>query len=359
MLNYCILNGVSSRTIKGLLIQSLPPVAKPQMRTRTEQIDGRDGDTITPLGFSAYNKTLKIGLFGDYNVDQIIKFFTSEGLVIFSNEPDKFYKYVIVEQINFERLLRFRTADVVFHVQPFKFSSAENTVDLDLNVLRLKDWVKTDNGVTVSVEDDIMQISGTPTENTEFYVPIKPVTLDAGLHKWEIFTNGSGENNCRMRLIGTNPSDVDSFKQTDMLPGELGYAFLRSNLSVAKTFNYIWIYLYGGVDFSLRTQIMDTTTKQMKIVNSGNVFSKPEITIKGAGTIVLSINHTQVLAIDLDTGGDIIIDPEAMNAYYENQLKNRSVYGDYNKVILETGENVISWMGDIHKISFKNYSRWI
>ena len=103
-MNYVILNGVKSTTIKGLLIQSLPPISKPLMRTSVEEIDGRDGDIVTKLGYSAYNKQMSIGLFGDYNVDEVIQFFSSEGTVIFSNEPDKYYNYQIIEQIDFKML---------------------------------------------------------------------------------------------------------------------------------------------------------------------------------------------------------------------------------------------------------------
>ena len=52
MRNYVIQNGKDSRYIKGLLIQELPPITKPLMRTSIEQIDGRDGDVITRLGYS-------------------------------------------------------------------------------------------------------------------------------------------------------------------------------------------------------------------------------------------------------------------------------------------------------------------
>ena len=72
MRNYVIQNGKDSRYIKGLLIQELPPITKPLMRTSIEQIDGRDGDVITRLGYSAYNKKMKIGLFGEYDIDDII-----------------------------------------------------------------------------------------------------------------------------------------------------------------------------------------------------------------------------------------------------------------------------------------------
>lgn len=124
-MNYCILNGINSNTITGLLIQSLPPISKPLMRTQIETIDGRDGDIITKLGYSAYDKDMEIGLYGSFDINQIIKFFDSDGIVTFSNEPDKFYKYEIVNQIDFERLIKFRTAKVTFHVQPFKYEVDE------------------------------------------------------------------------------------------------------------------------------------------------------------------------------------------------------------------------------------------
>ena len=122
---YIVLNGKHSRAVLGLLISELPPITKPKMRTQTETVDGRDGDIVTPLGYSAYNKTLKIGLTYNYNIDEVIEYFNSEGRVIFSNEPDKYYRYAIYDQIDFDKLIRFKEAEVNFHVQPFKFSEAE------------------------------------------------------------------------------------------------------------------------------------------------------------------------------------------------------------------------------------------
>lgn len=123
MRNYIILNGTNSNTITGLLIQSLAPISKPLMRTEIEEIDGRDGDIVTPLGFSAYDKQITIGLYGTYDINAIIAFFNSEGTVTFSNEPDKYYNYQIYDQIDFERLVRFKTATVTLHCQPFKFAT--------------------------------------------------------------------------------------------------------------------------------------------------------------------------------------------------------------------------------------------
>lgn len=124
-MNYIILNGINSNTINGLLIQSLPPISKPMLRATLEEIDGRDGDIVTTLGYAAYDKTLSIGLYGDYDIDDVISFFNSNGIVTFSNEEDKYYQYQILEQIDFEKLIRFKQATVTLHVQPFKYSSVE------------------------------------------------------------------------------------------------------------------------------------------------------------------------------------------------------------------------------------------
>ena len=128
MIPYVGINGISSNTVNGLLIQSLPPISKPKLRTSIEEIDGRDGDIVTTLGYSAYDKPIKIGLFGDYNVDDVIEFFNTEGTIVFSNEPDKYYNFALYEAIDFEKLIRFKTATVKIHVQPFKYSEDETTI---------------------------------------------------------------------------------------------------------------------------------------------------------------------------------------------------------------------------------------
>lgn len=129
--NSIILNGKSSNTITGLIIQELPPISKPLMRSQVEEIDGRDGDIITKLGFSAYDKEISVGLYGNFDINEIIAYFNSEGTVTFSNEPDKFYYYQILDQIDFERLVRFRTATINFHVQPFKYSTTEEAETIE------------------------------------------------------------------------------------------------------------------------------------------------------------------------------------------------------------------------------------
>ena len=235
-MNSITLNGVSSTTITGLLIQSLPPISKPLIRTQVEEIDGRDGDIVTKLGYSAYDKEVLIGLHGTYSVDQVIAFFDSEGKVIFSNESDKCYNYQILEQIDFEKLLRYRTATVTFHVQPFKHPAVDDTVDQ---------------------------------------------------------TYSSGD---------------------------------------AKT---------------------------LTVINTGNIYSKPRITIYGSGTINLSLNGIQAFAIALGDTANITIDVEQMEAFSGSLLRNRLVTGDYSNMEMPVGSNTLAWTGDVTEISVSNISRWI
>lgn len=89
-MNYVILNGKKSTLIKGLLIQSLPPISKPLIRSSVEEIDGRDGDIVTTLGYSAYDKPMSIGLFGDFDINEVIQYFDSKGTVIFQMSQTNF-----------------------------------------------------------------------------------------------------------------------------------------------------------------------------------------------------------------------------------------------------------------------------
>ena len=129
---YVVINGVNSLTKAGLAISALPPISKPMKRTLREEIDGRDGDIVTNLGYSAYDKTLMIGLYGEsYDINDIIAFFNQSGNIVFSDEPDKYYKFEILEQIDYEKLLKFKQATVTIHCQPFKYPVEETPIEVE------------------------------------------------------------------------------------------------------------------------------------------------------------------------------------------------------------------------------------
>lgn len=239
MIPYIIINGVSSKNINGLLIQSLPPISKPKVRTSIEEIDGRDGDIVTTLGYAAYDKPITIGLKGDYNVDDVIEYFNTSGKVTFSNELDKYYNFAIYNTIDFNKLIRFKTANITMHVQPFKYSLDE-----------------------------------------------PPIT-------W---------NNTREQTI--------------------------ANISVR---------------------------------NTGNIYSRPKLTIVGSNTITVYLGNTQIFSIDLSAAGEtIIIDAAGMNATDpEGNYLNRQVTGDYDNFKLTPGVNNLRVTGTMTSVTIDTYSRWI
>lgn len=231
MIPYIIINGENSKNITGLLIQSLPPITKPKIRTSIEEIDGRDGDTVTELGYSAYDKTFSVGLRGDYNVDDVINYFATSGKITFSNEPDKYYNFAVYNQIDFNKLLRFKTANVTLHVQPFKYSAEETKKEY-------------------------------------------------------------------------------------------------------------------------------TDAVNIQITNAGNVKSRPVMEITGDGIITVDLNYKHILTLELNNE-TIKIDSEEMNAYINGAYANRQVSGNYDELALNAGANTLLISGDVSKVTFDKYSRWI
>ena len=124
-MNYIVFKDVCSKHIDGLLICELPPITKPKMRTSITKIDGKDGDIIDKLGYESYTKTVSIGLTRNFDINEIMDYFNGSGNLILSNEDDKYYKAEILEQVDYERLIRFRKAKVKFHIQPYKYKVDE------------------------------------------------------------------------------------------------------------------------------------------------------------------------------------------------------------------------------------------
>lgn len=354
-MNYCIINDKDSRDINGLLIQSLPSISKPLIRTQVEQIDGRDGDIVTKLGYSAYDKEMTIALRGNYDVDQAIKFFDSEGIVCFSNEVDKFYRFQIINQIDFERLIRYKTAKVVFHVQPFKFSYVDRKCVLNNQFINIPNYRRTRSGITLSVENGIISVSGTATKHIELTIPIIPTSVKEGEYTLTAKADGTNYDKCSVRLIGYAPFDEDTFGGTEIT--------LNETLT-DETENHVFRNLYfeieeGAMDFETEIKLQKDNVNSISVLNRGNVLSKPRVTIYGDGQIKLSLNSIQIFTINLGNLGYITIDSEEMNAYKGDTLMNRYVIGDYRNLMLNTGTNVISWTGNVERVEVENFSRWI
>lgn len=360
---YIILNGQHSKEIEGLLISTLPPISKPKIRTNITEIDGRDGDIVEVLGYSAYDKSFEIGLTYGYDIDDVIAFFDSQGTVVFSNEEDKYYNYQILEQIDFEKLIRFKTATVTMHVQPFKYSDAENdeVFEANSNLLSIPNYTRTTNGITLTVNNGVITVSGTGSSATEFYVPIDSVNLSAGDYTLSATSSGTYASTSSIRLINEVPSDPNSFGNAYLGLQNNATATLNASLNASATYNYLWFYITAGTEMNYTLNVALTGGVQyFTIRNSGNIYSKPTLEVIGTGVIGIYLNGTQIFVIDMQNTSQIIVDTVGMNAYYsDGTYANRIVTGDYDDFRLDVGANTIMVTGGIEQLTLSNYSRWI
>lgn len=358
MINYIELNGMKSTDIKGLIIQSLPPITKPKIRTSKEEIDGRDGDIITKLGYAAYDKEVSIGLHGDFDIDDAISFFDSDGEVVFGNEPDKYYRYQIIDQIDFDRLVRFRTANVKMHVQPFKHDAVDRTFDIVNQFLHIKDSTASKFGITVTSSDGSIRVSGNATSDVDIEVPIESMSL-SGSYTMTASASGSAAG-CALRLIDGYPSNDRSFGGSYMELKSNGAATMTATADSNAEYDALWLDIKAGtsVDFTLGVTMASNSFNRIALTNRGNVASRPTVTVYGSGNVELAINSVTVLSFSLE-GGSITIDAEEMNAYRGDALMNRHVTGDYADLRMNVGENVISWRGDVTAIRVEDFSRWL
>lgn len=356
MINYVELNGEKSTDVKGLIIQSLPPISKPKMRTSIEDIDGRDGDIVTKLGYSAYDKEVSIGLHGDFDIDDAISFFDSEGEVVFGNERDKYYRYQILDQIDFERLVRFRTATVKMHVQPFKYDAVDRTFEVVNQLLDVKDSTASRFGVTAASSGGSVRVAGKATNTVEIMVPIDRITLSGS---YTLTAETSGESaGCALKLVSRANPDGDSFGDTYIELKDDGTSSVTADADTK--YDALWLYVQAGttVDFTLSVTMSSNDFSSITLTNRGNVVSRPTVTVYGSGNVELAINAVTVLSFSIDDEY-ITIDADEMNAYHGDVLMNRRVTGDYADLTLKAGENVISWRGDVTGIKVEDFSRWL
>ena len=356
MINYIELNGEKSTDVKGLMIQSLPPITKPKVRTSIEEIDGRDGDIVTRLGYAAYDKEVSIGLHGDFDIDDAIAFFDSDGEVVFGNERDKYYRYQILDQIDFERLIRFRTAKVKMHVQPFKYDAVDRTFEVVNQLIDVKDSTASRFGVTAASSGGSVRVAGKATNTGEILVPIDRITL-SGSYTLTAETSGDAAG-CALKLVSRSDPDGDSFAGTYIELKDNGTSSVTADAD--SEYDALWLYVQTGtsVDFTLTATMSSNNFNSIKLTNRGNVISRPTVTVYGSGNVELAINAVTVLTFSIDDEY-ITIDSDEMNAYHGDTLMNRRVVGDYADLTLKAGENVISWRGDVTGIKVEDFSRWV
>lgn len=97
-------------------------------------------------------------------------------------------------------------------------------------------------------------------------------------------------------------------------------------------------------------------TKPGVINNIGNIYSEPIIKVTGSGNIVLSFNN-QVINL-YEVNEKLIIDSVIQNCYNE-KLENMNYKMNGEFPVLESGENNISWTGNISNLEVTPNWRWL
>lgn len=254
---------IDSSTIKGLLICELPPITKPKMRVQETTIDGVDGSIIEELGYETYDKSIRIGLTRDFDIDEVIKYFTGEGNIVFSNEPNKYYKAKIIEQIDYTRLLRFREAEVKFRVQPFKYEYQEEEQSAKTGIIEGAEIKVSDAKLTQLIVDGRSTQDGTPTPDAP--VEIESVGYNNLLDLENIETNWATMNDNLLKML--NSLDVGTYTITlNFIVNSItkvstnnmfGFIFIHNtnNLNCRQTFNNN---LKVGEMYTITSQIVIT-----------------------------------------------------------------------------------------------------
>lgn len=398
-MNFIILNGKKSTEVAGLMIQALPPVVKPPMRVQLDEVDGRDGDIITPLGFSGYDRTVKIGLRGVYDEDDIVEYFNSSGKVIFSNEPDKVYDYTIVESFSLDRLRKFREADVVFHVQPYKHSAVpERNIPAEAapsNVATPAEpfamnrtaswysWNYSDGEFTVSCENGARREwysdthhYGRPFPYNNWYdmetsALIMPGTYDIYLtiESGEIVDGGinvgigspsTGSIAADQTITSVTPGETIHLTITVTTVIVATYVYLGFVYGTTEDENHYWWCIINNLKFSdLRIVAGVGGGAGINVINRGNVDSAPIYTLEGVRSCSLKVNDNDPVVISADEATDLVIDSENMKAYSGSTLKNRLCTGNYENLHLKPGVNTVSMTGTFTGFIVSDYSRWI
>ncbi|HDK7158909.1 TPA: phage tail family protein [Clostridium botulinum] len=191
-----IWNGIHSSE-KGFKIISLPNITTPEKRVEKVVVPGRNGYlTITENDYEGEVKSVEFDYFDDY-FDDIKQWLTGSGEVIFSNEPDRYYKATIINKISLDQMLKkFYSGIVEFDCQPFGH-------DLnDLNIIKITENNVTRNSKVIHPLNTLNYTSGNLVEVN------KLATINEN-NSIEIFNPGTIESNPVITIYGYGNVDLN------------------------------------------------------------------------------------------------------------------------------------------------------
>jgi len=127
---YFIFKGVNSEEYLG--IKKLPSIFKAERDIEMIEVEGRDGFLTQDKGtYRGVIKTVECQITDLTEIDFICSWLNGSGEVTFSNEPNKKYKGIIKNQIEFSKVVTtYHTFIIQFECQPHKYSVNDDVITL-------------------------------------------------------------------------------------------------------------------------------------------------------------------------------------------------------------------------------------
>ena len=124
---YITWKSVTSDTNK-VVINSMPYVT-PEVRVTISETEGKDGATITTLGYKPYIQSMEITLLPDADLDTVKLWLTGSSILVRSDDSTKYVNAQIISQIDWEKLQSTKSAQVDFFVgDPYRYVIGETVV---------------------------------------------------------------------------------------------------------------------------------------------------------------------------------------------------------------------------------------
>lgn len=113
----------------GVVTESIAWFKKPAKRYTRNIIEGKDGDTNTETGYDSLIIPAVIGLKSTASIDTVLAWLNGTGVLICSEDPLKYRTAKILEEISYERLIRFRKAKINFKCEdPYRYVLGETPI---------------------------------------------------------------------------------------------------------------------------------------------------------------------------------------------------------------------------------------
>ena len=116
-----------------ILVEKQPDIILPKKRITKHIIPGHNGNIYIDNGaYEATTKSIECSIHNIDRLDQIFSWLSGSGNLIFSNEPEKVYEAVILEQIPLQKVgifFNYKRFPLIFEVNPIKHSvNAQNDI---------------------------------------------------------------------------------------------------------------------------------------------------------------------------------------------------------------------------------------